>query len=97
MITHYYICSYIIITYYYQVLLPIIMEKMGSLLPIITRSIMGNNGFISTYYWPGQLGDADVPIGEPKIKRQSQAEGIAVPFIIGIWWQVPELMGIKSA
>ena len=50
MITHYYICSYIIITYYYQVLLPIIMEKMGSLLPIITRSIMGNNGFISTYY-----------------------------------------------
>ena len=31
---------------------------MGSLLPIITRSIIGNNGFIITYYLPGQLEDA---------------------------------------
>ena len=28
-------------------------------LPIITRSIICNNGFIITYYRPGQLGDAD--------------------------------------
>ena len=30
---------------------------MGHLLPIITRSIIGKNGSIVTYYWPGQLGD----------------------------------------
>ena len=30
---------------------------MGSLLPVIARSIIGNNGFIITYYGLGQLGD----------------------------------------
>ena len=30
---------------------------MDPLLPIITRSIIGNNGSINNYYWPGQLGD----------------------------------------
>jgi len=30
---------------------------MGPLLPIFTRSLMGNNGFIITHYGPGQLGD----------------------------------------
>ena len=30
---------------------------MNSLLPIITRSIIGINQFINTYYWPEQLGD----------------------------------------
>ena len=32
-------------------LLPIITLGMGSLLPIISRSIIGNNGFIITYYY----------------------------------------------
>ena len=31
----------------------IITVIMGLFLPIITRSIIGNNGFIITYYWPG--------------------------------------------
>ena len=39
-------------------LLPIITVIMGSSLPIIARSIIENNRFIITYYWPGQLGDA---------------------------------------
>ena len=32
------------------------MVIMESLLPMIARSIIGNNGFIITYYSPGQLG-----------------------------------------
>ena len=43
-------------------LLPIITVIMGSLLPIITRSIIGNNGFIITYYWLEQLGDEGKPL-----------------------------------
>ena len=31
---------------------------MGSLVPIITKCIIGNNRYILTYYWQGQLGDA---------------------------------------
>ena len=38
-------------------LLPIITVIMDPLSLIITRSIIGNNGSIITYYWPGQLGD----------------------------------------
>ena len=71
-ITCYYICYYTIITYYYRcyyVIItcclcnnePIITVIMGSLLPIITRSITGNNGFIITYYGPDQLGDETPP------------------------------------
>ena len=40
-------------------LLPIITVIMDPLLHIITRSIMGNNGSIITYYPPEQLGDAE--------------------------------------
>ena len=60
-----------IITYYYVIitsllriitvimspLLRIITVIMSPLLRIITRSIIRNNGFIITYYRPGQLGD----------------------------------------
>ena len=59
---------YIVIAYYYRNnesinmyychycrKLPVIMSP---LLRIITRSIIRNNGFIITYYRPGQLGDA---------------------------------------
>ena len=35
---------------------------MNSLLPIIARSIIGNNEFIITYYWPEQLGDERRPL-----------------------------------
>ena len=38
-------------------LLRIITVIMSPLLRIITRSIIRNNGFIITYYRPGQLGD----------------------------------------
>ena len=65
-ITYKYISYYTIITYHYQLsdlrlLSPIITVKMESSsvapLAIITRSIVGNNGFIIAYYWPGQPGD----------------------------------------
>ena len=49
-ITYYYICYYIIITYYYSNNEPIITVIMNSFLPIITRSIIGINEFINTYY-----------------------------------------------
>ena len=45
-ITHYYGA---IITYYYVITIP--------LLPISTRSIIGNNGAIITYYWPVEFAD----------------------------------------
>ena len=48
-ITYYYLCYYVIIPIFMVPLSPIITVKMGSLLPIITRSIIGNNGFIITY------------------------------------------------
>ena len=57
-ITYYYICYYIIITCYFCNNEPIITVIMGPLLPIFTRSLMGNNGFIFTHYVPGQLADA---------------------------------------
>ena len=56
-ITYYYICYYIIITCYFCNNEPIITAIMGPLLPIFTRSLMGNNGFIITHYVPGQLAD----------------------------------------
>jgi hypothetical protein len=34
---------------------------MGLLLPIFTRSLIGNNGFIITYYEPDQLADVAPP------------------------------------
>ena len=49
-ITHYYICYYIIITYYYQVIITYYYSNNNPLLLIITRSIIGNNGSIITYY-----------------------------------------------
>jgi hypothetical protein len=52
-IVYYYLCYYIInmciITYYYRKNRLITTVRMGSLLPIITRSIIGNNGFVVTY------------------------------------------------
>ena len=67
-IAYFYCCYYIIFTYcyfcYYVIITccscnnePIITVKMGPLLPIFTRSLMGINGFIFTHYVPGQLAD----------------------------------------
>ena len=58
-ITYYYICYYIIITCYSSNNETIITVIMGPLLPIFTRSLMGNNGFIITHYVLGQLRLAD--------------------------------------
>ena len=33
------------------------MDPLIPLIPIFTRSLMGNNGFIITHYVPGQLAD----------------------------------------
>ena len=60
LLMHFYICYYISFTCYYCNNEPIITVIMGSLLPIITRSIMGNNGFIITHYEPGQLADVEL-------------------------------------
>ena len=48
---------YFVITYYYCNNGFIITVIMGLLLPIFTRSLIGNNGFIITYYEPDQLAD----------------------------------------
>ena len=56
-ITYYYFCYYFVITYYYCNNGFIITVIMGLLLPIFTRSLIGNNGFIITYYEPDQLAD----------------------------------------
>ena len=55
--TYYYIYYCIIFSYYYCHSEPIITVIMDPLLHIFTRSLMGNNGFIITYYVPGQLAD----------------------------------------
>ena len=60
-ITHYYIVItllLLIITHYKCNNEFIITVIMRSLLPIFTRSIKGNNGFIITYYELDQLADA---------------------------------------
>ena len=60
-ITHYYIVItllLLIITHYKCNNEFTITVIMRSLLPIFTRSIIGNNGFIITYYEPDQLADA---------------------------------------
>ena len=54
---YYYICFYIISTYCYQVSITITYYYSNN--GFITRSIIGTNGFIITYYWPGQLGDVE--------------------------------------
>ena len=41
---------------------------MASLLPIITNSIIGKNGFFISYYWPGQLGDVLPWYPQPKFE-----------------------------
>ena len=56
--TYYYACYYIIFTCYSCNNEPINTVTMDPLLPIFTRSLMGNNGFIITHYEPGQLADA---------------------------------------
>jgi hypothetical protein len=56
-ITYYYRNNDPIITYYYRNNEFIITVIMSSLLRIITRSIIRNNGFIITYYRLEQLGD----------------------------------------
>ena len=78
-IAYYYCCFYVIFTYYYicyYVIItccscnnePIITVKMGPLLLIFTRSLMGNNGFIITHYVPGQL--ADVGFSAPNFEQR---------------------------
>ena len=58
-------------------LLLIITVIMASLLPIITRSIMGNNGSIITHYRPGQLGDDLVPF------LKNRVDGAVEPLTCG--------------
>jgi hypothetical protein len=49
-ITYYDTCFYIIITCFTDPLIPIATAIMDPLLPAITRSILGNDGLIITYY-----------------------------------------------
>ena len=50
-IADYYVCYYAIIMYYYNAINTYYYRNNGPLLPIITMSIIGNNGSIITQYW----------------------------------------------
>ena len=49
-ITYCYLCYYVIIAYYYGSIITYYYCKNGSLLLIISRSIIGSDGLITTYY-----------------------------------------------
>ena len=55
LLLHYY---YVIITHYYGAIITYYYVITNPLLPISTRSIIGNNGAIITYYWPVEFADA---------------------------------------
>ena len=57
---HYYVIITSLLRHYYSNNGSIITVIMGPLLPIITKSIMGNNESIITHYVPTQLADGVV-------------------------------------
>ena len=63
LLRHYYVIITSLLHHYYGNNGAIITVIMGLLLPIITKSIMGNNESIITHYEPTQLADADVMAG----------------------------------
>ena len=65
LLRHYYVIITSLLHHYYSNNGAIITVIMGLLLPIITRSIMGNNESIITHYEPTQLADGPVIEAEP--------------------------------
>jgi hypothetical protein len=57
LLRHYYVIITSLLRHYYSNNGSIITVIMGPLLPIITKSIMGNNESIITHYVPTQLAD----------------------------------------
>ena len=57
LLRHYYVIITSLLHHYYGNNGAIITVIMGLLLPIITKSIMGNNESIITHYEPTQLAD----------------------------------------
>ena len=57
LLRHYYVIISSLLPHYYSNNGAIITVIMGLLLPIITKSIMGNNESIITHYEPTQLAD----------------------------------------
>ena len=57
LLRHYYVIITSLLHHYYSNNGAIITVIMGLLLPIITKSIMGNNESIITHYEPTQLAD----------------------------------------
>ena len=57
LLRHYYVIISNLLHHYYSNKGAIITVIMGLLLPIITKSIMGNNESIITHYEPTQLAD----------------------------------------
>ncbi len=60
--SYYYVIITSLLRHYYVIItvimVPLLHVIMAPLLPIITKSIMGNNGSIITHYEPDQLADA---------------------------------------
>ena len=59
LLRHYYVIITSLLHHYYSNNGAIITVIMGLLLPIITKSIMGNNESIITHYEPTQLADGN--------------------------------------
>ena len=62
LLRHYYVIITSLLHHYYSNNGAIITVIMGLLLPIITKSIMGNNESIITHYEPTQLADVGVVV-----------------------------------
>ena len=63
LLRHYYVIITSLLHHYYGNNGAIITVIMGLLLPIITKSIMGNNESIITHYEPTQLADEILNLG----------------------------------
>ena len=78
-ITYYYICYYIIISCKYSNNELIITALMNSLLPIITRSIIGINEFINTIIDWSNLGMEAPPAGRAAAAASASAFAASGP------------------
>ena len=71
LLRHYYVIITSLLHHYYGNNGAIITVIMGLLLPIITKSIMGNNESIITHYEPTQLADVQKCMESSKSKPQN--------------------------
>ena len=71
LLRHYYVINTSLLHHYYGNNGAIITVIMGLLLPIITKSIMGNNESIITHYEPTQLADGECQ-SETEVRKKGR-------------------------